>query len=159
MKGQSVFLPVQVQRTIAPLPCNICLEPRLNPALSCTTTVEILSVPRQTQRMTIPSLQRSGGCSKSLKKGKSAGVDNPSRTGPSRWRGCNHRSHDNLQQDLADRRMANPMDPVLSHHTSQERQPAAVPELPNNKPHQSPKQSHAEDHTEQIEATSGEDHR
>ena len=26
-------------------------------------------------------------------------------------------------------------------------------------PGQSPKQSHAEDHTEQIEATSGEDHR
>ena len=50
------------------------------------------------------------------------------------------------------------MDPVLSHHTSQERQPAAVPELQNNKPHQSPKQSHAEDHTEQIEAASGEDH-
>ena len=68
-------------------------------------------------------------------------------------------SHDNLQQDLADRRMANPMDPVLSHHTYQERQPAAVPELPNNQLHQSPKQSHAEDHTEQIEATSGEDHR
>ena len=34
-----------------------------------------------------------------------------------------------------------------------------MPELPNNKPHQSPNQSHAEDHTEQIEATSGEDHR
>ena len=51
------------------------------------------------------------------------------------------------------------MDPVLSHHTSQESQSAAVPELPNNKPHQSPKQSYAEDHTEQIEATSGEDHR
>ena len=28
----------------------------------------------------------------------------PSRTSQSRWRGCNHRSHDNLQQDLADRR-------------------------------------------------------
>ena len=55
--------------------------------------------------------------------------------------------------------MANRMDPVLSHHTSQERQPAAVPELPNNKPHLTPKQSHAEDHTEQIEATSGVDHR
>ena len=55
----------------------------------------------------------------SLKKGKSAGVDNI----PAELvrRGCNHRSHDNLQQDLADRRMANPMDPVLSHHTSQER--------------------------------------
>ena len=55
--------------------------------------------------------------------------------------------------------MANPVDPALSHHTSQERQPAAVLELPNYKPHQSLKQSHAEDHTEQIEATSGEDHR
>ena len=53
----------------------------------------------------------------------------PSRTGPSRLRRCKHK-----QQDLADSRMANPTDPVLSHHTSQERQPAAVPELPNNKP-------------------------
>ena len=75
------------------------------------------------------------------------------------WRECNNRSHDNLQQDLTDRRMANPMDPVLSRYTSQAEQPAAVPELPNNEPHQSPKQSHAENHTEQIEATSGEDHR
>ena len=79
----------------------------------------------------------------SLKKGSR---QHPSRTGPSRWRGCNHRSHDNLQQDLADRRMANPMDPVLSHRTSQERQPAAVSELRNDQSHQSPKQSHAEDH-------------
>ena len=63
-----------------------------------------------------------------------------------------------LQQDLADRRMANPVDPGLSHHASQERQLAAVPELPNNQPHQSPEQSHTEDHTEQIEAASGEDH-
>ena len=55
--------------------------------------------------------------------------------------------------------MANLMDPVLRHHTSQERQPAAVPELQNGQPHQSAKQSHAGDHTEQIEATSGEDHR
>ena len=55
--------------------------------------------------------------------------------------------------------MANPVDPVLSHHTSQERQPAVVPELPNDQPHQSPKQSLAEDDNEQIEATSGEDRR
>ena len=55
--------------------------------------------------------------------------------------------------------MVNRVDPALSHHTSQERQPAAVPELPNDQPHQSPKQSHAEDQTEQIEATSGKDHR
>ena len=54
--------------------------------------------------------------------------------------------------------MANPVDPVLSHHTSQERQPAAVPELPNDQPHQLPKQSHAEDCTEQVEATGGEDY-
>ena len=49
-------------------------------------------------------------------------------------------------------------DPVLGHHTSQEKQTAAVPELPKDQPHQSSKQSHAEDHTEQIEAASGEDH-
>ena len=41
--------------------------------------------------------------------------------------------------------MANTMNPVLSHHTSQERQPAAVPELQNDQPHQPPKQSHAEE--------------
>ena len=34
--------------------------------------------------------------------------------------------------------MANTVDPVLSHHLFQEKQPAAVPELPNNQPHQSP---------------------
>ena len=67
----------------------------------------------------------------SLKKRKSAGVDiTPAELA---------RSHDNLQQDLADRRIADPMDPVLSHHTSQERRPAAVSELPNNQPHQSHK--------------------
>ena len=53
--------------------------------------------------------------------------------------------------------MANAMDPFLSHHTPQERQLAAMPELQNDQPHQSPKQSYIEDHTEQIEATSGED--
>ena len=67
----------------------------------------------------------------------------------SRWRGCNYRAlMTNLQRDLADRSMANPTDPVLSHRTFQERQSAAVPELPNDHPHQSPNQSHAEDLTE-----------
>ena len=54
--------------------------------------------------------------------------------------------------------MANPVDPVLVHHTSQEGQPAAVPKLTNDQPHQPEKLRHAEDHTEQIEAASGEDH-
>ena len=104
-------------------------------------------------------LQRSGGCGIAEEREVSWSRQHRSRTCPSRWGGWNHRSHHNLHQDLADRRMANPMDQVLSHHTSQEREPAALPELPSNKPHQSPKQSHAEDHTEQIEATSGEDYR
>ena len=90
----------------------------------------------------------------SLKEGKSAGVNNiPAKLAQAGG------EDDNLQQDLADRRMANPMDPVLNHHTSQERQSAAVPEIPSDQPYQSPKQNHAEDHTKQIEATSGEDHR
>ena len=50
------------------------------------------------------------------------------------------------------------MDQVLSHHTSQERQPAVVPELLNSQLYQSPEQSPAEDNTEQTEATSEEDH-
>ena len=37
-------------------------------------------------------------------------------------------------------------------------QPVAVPELPNDQPHQPSEQGHAEDHTEQVEATSIEDH-
>ena len=62
-----------------------------------------------------------------------------------------------MQQDLADKRMTNTVDPLFGHHTSQERLQAAVPELPNDQPHQPSRQSHAEDHTEQIEAASGED--
>ena len=50
------------------------------------------------------------------------------------------------------------LDPVLSHHTSKERQPAAVPFLPNDQPHQSPKQSHTENNTKQNEAANGKDH-
>ena len=71
-----------------------------------------------------------GGCSTIIEEREvSWSRQHPGRTGPSTWRGCNHHSHDSLQQDLAGRRMANPMDPVLSHHTSLERQPAAAPEL------------------------------
>ena len=84
--------------------------------------------------------QGSGGCSTIIEEREvSWSRQHPSRTGQSRWRGCNHCSHDNLQQDLADRRMANSMDPVLSNQTSKERQPAAVPEIANNQPHQSSK--------------------
>ena len=81
-------------------------------------------------------LQRSGACGTIIEE-REFGLSrqHSSRTGPSMWRECNHLSHGNLQQDLADRRMANPMDPVLIHHTSQERQPAAVPKLPNDQPH------------------------
>ena len=97
---------------------------------------------------------------RSLRKGKSAGVDSiPAELVQAGGEDVITTLTTNLHQDLADGRMANPLDPVLSHHTSQERQPAAVPELPNDQPHQSPKQSHAKDHTEQIEATRGEDHR
>ena len=79
---------------------------------------------------------------------------------PARPLPCLHRLQEGLRQGLACSFAGNhEHKPCLSHHTSQERQPAAVPELPNSQPHQSPMQSHAEDHTEQTEATSGEDHR
>ena len=59
-----------------------------------------------------------------------------------------------MPEDLGDEGMAEGVDTIVHHTFTEERKPAAVPELPNNKPHQSPMQSHAEDHTEQIEATS-----
>ena len=80
----------------------------------------------------------------SLKKGKSAGVDNiPAELVQAGGEDVNNVLTTICKKDLADRRIANPMDPVLSHHTSHERHPAAMPELLNSKPHQSPKQSHA----------------
>ena len=109
----------------------------------------VLNCPQTDTEDDHPILCRGGGRSTITEEREiSWSRQHPSRTDPNRWRGCNHCSHDNLQQDLADTRMANPRDPDLCHHTSQERQPAAVPELPNNKPHQSLKQSHAEGHTE-----------
>ena len=75
-----------------------------------------------------------------LKKGKSAGVDDI----PAELVQAGGEDVITALTTICDRRMANSMDPVLSHHTSQGRQPAAVPELPNDQPHQSPKQSHSE---------------
>ena len=84
----------------------------------------------------------------SLKKGKLAGVVNILaelvQEGGEAVNFCSH----NLHKDLADRRLVNPMDPLPGHHTSKERQPAAVPELPNVTTASS----------EQTEATSDEDH-
>ena len=55
--------------------------------------------------------------------------------------------------------MANPVNPVLVITVSEKgNQPATVPELPNNQPHQPLKQGHAGDHTGQVEGTGGEDH-
>ena len=51
-----------------------------------------------------------------------------------------------------------PVGPVLGHHTSKERQLAAVPELPSNQSEQPPRQSHVVDYIEQIKVASVEDH-
>ena len=140
---ESYYCPRSLRKTTRPMEIN-----------------QYWTVPRQTQRTAIPSFAKKWRLQYNhWSKGSQLELTTFSRTGPSWWRLRNRRSHDNLQQDLADRRMANPLDQVLGHHTFQERQPAAVPELPNDQPNQSPKQSHAEDHTEQTEATSGEDHR
>ena len=59
---------------------------------------------------------------KSLRKGKSAGIDNIPAELVSSWgRSLDYHTYNNLQQDLADRRMAHPMDSVTDHNTSQER--------------------------------------
>ena len=67
-----------------------------------------------------------------LKKGKSAGVDNI----PAELVQAGGEDVITALTTICNKiwqTMANSMDPVLSHHILQERQPAAVPELPNNK--------------------------
>ena len=143
------------------------LESQSTPLYNCTAvqlqgqwrSISTELSPDSYKRLPLHSLQRSGGCNTNTEENKvSCSWQHFSRTCLNRWRERYHRSH-NLQQNLADMRMANLLDPVLGHHNSQGRQPAAVPELPNDQPHQPPKQSHAEDHTEQNEAASREDHR
>ena len=127
-------------------PSDAVLTPAISPI-----SVEgrgVLFLPVQVQRTCPCPEEREDGWNR----------QHPSRTGPNWWRGCHQRSPDNPQYDLANWRMANSVDSFLSHHTSEERQPASVPELPNDQPYQSLKQSHAEDHTEQFEASSGDYH-
>ena len=73
--------------------------------------------------------------------------------------GVDYHTYNNLQQDLANRRMAHPMDSVTDHHTSQERQPKDVPKLQNNQPHQPPEQRHVEDTTQQTQTPGRRVHR
>ena len=91
----------------------------------------------------------------SLKKGKSAGVDNfPAELVQEGGEDVNTALMTicGKIEQTGDQ----PVDPVLGYHTSKERQPAALPEPLNDQPHQPSKQSHAEDGTEGIEAASGE---
>ena len=69
----------------------------------------------------------------SLKKGKSAGVDNiPAELVQADGEDVITALKTICNKTCSDWRMTNTVDPVLSHHTSQERQPAAVPELPTD---------------------------
>ena len=96
----------------------------------------------------------------SLKKGKSAGVDNiPTELVQTDGEDVITALTTICNKIWQTGEWPTPWSQSLVITLPKERQPTAVPELPNNQPCQSAKQSHAEDHTERIEATSGEDHR
>ena len=83
----------------------------------------VLDCPINTEEDNFPILrEKVEAAVKSLKKRKSAGVDN-------------------MPAELiqADWRFAYSMDPINVHHTSKKRQPTMVSILPDNQPHQSPK--------------------
>ena len=63
------------------------------------------------------------------------GGQHTSRTCTSRRRSHEWCSTHHLQQNLADWKMANPVDTVTDHHATKEREPANVPKLPHNQPH------------------------
>ena len=73
---------------------------------------------------------------KSLKEGKSAGTDNIPGELVQAGGEC---PFDHLQQGMANGRVANNMDPVIDHHTPQERQSAVLSKLSDHQPHQSSK--------------------
>ena len=87
---------------------------------------QYLTVPRHTQRMTTPSFAKKwrlqynhwGKGTIIEEREVSWSWQHPSRTGQRGWRRYNHHSHNNLRQDLSDRKMANSVDLVLGHHTS-----------------------------------------
>ena len=77
-------------------------------------------------------MQRSGGCSTITEERKSTEVDNI----PVELVQAGEKDVITALMTICNKIW--PMDPVLSHHTSQERQPVAVPELPNDQPHSHP---------------------
>ena len=103
---------------------------------------KVLDVPPPINNDSYPILQEEVEASvKSLKKGKSEGVDNGA--GPGRKRGHDRYVTHYLKYDLADRRVANTLDSVYDHHSPKERQPTTMPKLPYHQPDQSSKSGHA----------------
>ena len=92
---------------------------------------EVLNVPPATNNANHPILREEVEAAvKSLKKGKSAGVDNiPAELLQQRGRSHGQRPTNYLQQYLVDKGMAYTVDPVSSHHPPKERQFTAMSEL------------------------------
>ena len=61
-----------------------------------------------------------------------------------RGRSHDKRPTDYLQQDLADRGVAQAVDPISHHYPPKERQPIDIPELSYHQSHQPPEQSYAD---------------
>ena len=55
---------------------------------------------------------------------------------------------------MEERKMANAMDSIISHHPAKERKSVVVSELPNHQPYKPSKQSHAESNPEQTKTSS-----
>ena len=113
----------------------------------------MLNVPPATNNANQPILRKEVEAAvKSLKRGKSAGVDNiPAELLQQGGEAMVNALLINLQQDPADTGMAYTVDPVSSHLPPKERQLTAMLELPHHQSYQQRKQSHAEDHSKSSE--------
>ena len=120
----------------------------------------VLDCPKTYTEDDHPILRKVEAAVQSLKKGKSGGVDNiPAELVQAGGEDVITALTTICNKTWQTGEWPTPWTESLVIAFQKKRQPAAVPELPNDQPHQLPKQSHAEDHTEQIEATSKEDHR
>ena len=89
----------------------------------------VLTGPHSTNQDNLPILREEVEAAvTSLKKRKSAGVDNI----PAEFVQAGGEAIHHLKQNLADWKMANPVDAVTDHHATKEREPANVPKLSHN---------------------------
>ena len=121
----------------------------------------VLTGPHSTNQDDLPILREEVEAAvTSLKKRKSAGVDNiPAELVQAGGEAMIDALHIIYSKIWQTGKWQNPVDAVTDHHATKEREPANVPKLSHNQSYQPSQQGHAKDPTQQAPTVSRRDHR